>query len=425
MPAVATSRLRLIKQETYSNPDAWGVYLNSGALDMADQAFGVAEIAVGANVSLDTQNFVSDEARHLVLILSGAGGFSVTAPAVDKPYLVINDCAADVTIGPFGGTFATVRAGTAVWYTTNAAGTVGRVIDPTLDKVRPAAGPVDFNGQRAVNGADAVDPTDFTTLQQIEPFADAAAQSAANALASEQATQALYDDFQKRYLGPHPTPPTVDELGDPLEPGAIYYDTVADSLFVYDGADWALIDIPPFASKAQAETGTDNATVMSPLRVAEAFAAFYSGAFVGMQVFTSAGTYTPHAKARSALVFVTGGGGGGPSASGGSAGGTAISRLSALAITAITVGAAGVSGGSATAGGQSSFGSLVIATGGGANGAAPGVGTSGDILLAGGRGVSIDSTPVPGVSFWGGGYGAGGYQGNGAVAGVVVVLEFG
>jgi hypothetical protein len=238
MPAAATSRLRLIKQETYSNPDAWGVYLNSGALDMADQAFGVAEIAVGANVSLDTQNFVNDEARRLVLILSGAGGFSITAPAVDKPYLVINDCAADVTIGPFGGSFATVRAGTAVWYTTNAAGTAGRVIDPTLDKMRPAAGSVDFGGQRAVNGADAVNPTDFTTLQQIGPFADAAAQSAADALASELATEGLYTDFQQKYLGEKASPPSVDNEGDPLIPGQLYFDTTLDQLQVWNGSSW-------------------------------------------------------------------------------------------------------------------------------------------------------------------------------------------
>jgi hypothetical protein len=305
MPAVATSRLRLIKQETYSNPDAWGVYLNSGALDMADQAFGVAEIAVGANVSIDTQNFVSDEARRLVLILSGAGGFSVTAPAVDKPYLVINDCAADVTIGPFGGSFATVRAGTQVWYTTNAAGTAGRVVDPTLDKVKKPAASVDFNGQRAVNVADPVDPQDGLTINYLNTqFVTNPDLGTVAAVADEVRTVAHIQDgtvatdavtdvaaisgeivdlsgitndivqLAGMFVGASATDPATRLDGTPLQAGDYYLNTGGTpTVRVYSGSAWIPIEAVAIASQLEAEAGTNNTKMMTPLRGKQQFTA--------------------------------------------------------------------------------------------------------------------------------------------------------
>jgi hypothetical protein len=394
MPAVATSRLRLIKQETYSNPDAWGVYLNSGALDMADQAFGVAEIAVGANVSLDTQNFVSDEARRLVLILSGAGGFSVTAPAVDKPYLVINDCAADVTIGPFGGSFATVRAGTQVWYTTNAAGTVGRVVDPTLDKVKKPAASVDFNGQRAVNMADPVDPQDGLTLNYLNTqFVTNPDLGTVAAIADEVRTVAHIQDgtvatdavtdvaaisgeivdlsgitadivqLAGMFVGASATDPATRLDGTPLQAGDYYLNTTGTpTVRVYSGAAWIPIEAVAVASKSEAETGSDNSKMMTPLRVKEA----RQGA-VGTEIFTTSGMFTKKDKAAVYLVEVIGGGGGGG-------------------------GGASVVAGSD--GGTTSFGTIVVATGG--------------------RGGGVGNNSLGGVGGGGGGDGGAAITGNNA-----------
>lgn len=59
-----------------------------------------------------------------------------------------------------------------------------------------------------------------------------------NALASEAAAAASYDDFDDRYLGPKATDPTLDNDGDALVVGALYFDTTASRMKVYDGAVW-------------------------------------------------------------------------------------------------------------------------------------------------------------------------------------------
>lgn len=175
MPATYTSRIRALQQEYNTNPESWGGELNTGALQRLDDAFAITEITVGAEVTLTSQNALADQSRSLVLICSGAGGFAVIHPAVDKPYLVINDCSADITMKPSGGTAATIRAGTQVWYHTNEAGTVGYVADMPLNKIKVPAASVDMNSQNLTSLADAVAGTDGTNKAQVEALIAAAA----------------------------------------------------------------------------------------------------------------------------------------------------------------------------------------------------------------------------------------------------------
>lgn len=82
-------------------------------------------------------------------------------------------------------------------------------------------------------------------IQNAEENADAAAASASAAAASESsaassaaAAAAALDSFDDRYLGAKSTAPTVDNDGNALVSGALYYDTAEGSMFVYDGAQW-------------------------------------------------------------------------------------------------------------------------------------------------------------------------------------------
>lgn len=97
------------------------------------------------------------------------------------------------------------------------------------------------------------------------------------------------------------------------------------------------------------------------------------GRYLGTRVFTASGTYTPTAGTNSVVVEVMGGGGGGGNTSttnasqvcvtgGGGAGGYARSYLtSGFSGASITIGNAGTAN---TAGGTTSFGALLSATGG-------------------------------------------------------------
>ncbi len=74
----------------------------------------------------------------------------------------------------------------------------------------------------------------------------AAAGSAASAAASAAATAALWQDFDLRYLGAHPAPPTTgnpnpndpDAERPPVEAGSLYFNTVDQNMYVYDGTQW-------------------------------------------------------------------------------------------------------------------------------------------------------------------------------------------
>ena len=123
-----------------------------------------------------------------------------------------------------------------------------------------------------------------------------------------------------------------------------------------------------------------------------------TGGLLNIQYFTTAGTatYTPTANTSSVIVEVVGGGGG--------------------------------SGTSATAGGTSSFGALVSATGGGAYNS-PGAGASGDLNLTGGQGgrVAASTTVVTSNQVGGvaglcyGNYGFGASQ-SGANSGSIAII---
>ena len=66
-----------------------------------------------------------------------------------------------------------------------------------------------------------------------------AANSASAAAASAAAAAASLDNFDDRYLGPKSSNPTVDNDGEPLVTGALYYRTTAPiGMKVWDGAQW-------------------------------------------------------------------------------------------------------------------------------------------------------------------------------------------
>jgi hypothetical protein len=68
--------------------------------------------------------------------------------------------------------------------------------------------------------------------------ASAAAGSASAALASANAAADTYDQFDDRYLGSKATAPTVDNDGNPLIVGAVYWDTVSNQMFTWSGTQW-------------------------------------------------------------------------------------------------------------------------------------------------------------------------------------------
>ena len=115
MASTATTRNRFNKQGTGDNTGTWGGVLNSQVFDIVDEALdGVTTLTISGNVTLTSQNYVSDQARRRMLKLTGSPGasYTVTIPSVEKFYFVINQCNAAQTIKA-GGVGYSVPAGEA------------------------------------------------------------------------------------------------------------------------------------------------------------------------------------------------------------------------------------------------------------------------------------------------------------------------
>jgi hypothetical protein len=70
----------------------------------------------------------------------------------------------------------------------------------------------------------------------------AAATSAASAATSASSAAETYDNFDDRYLGAKSTAPTVDNDGNPLIVGALYFNSVTGIMGVWSGSAWVAIN---------------------------------------------------------------------------------------------------------------------------------------------------------------------------------------
>ena len=72
-------------------------------------------------------------------------------------------------------------------------------------------------------------------------YVDGVAGSAAAAAASAAAAAASYDSFDDRYLGAYASNPAVDNDGDPLVTGALYFNSVSGTMLAWSGSAWGSI----------------------------------------------------------------------------------------------------------------------------------------------------------------------------------------
>jgi hypothetical protein len=88
--------------------------------------------------------------------------------------------------------------------------------------------------------------------QAAATSATSAATSASSAATSATSAAASYDAFDDRYLGSKSSDPTLDNDGNALLTGALYFNTVLSALKVYSGTTWGLVapDTTNFIDKA-------------------------------------------------------------------------------------------------------------------------------------------------------------------------------
>jgi hypothetical protein len=90
--------------------------------------------------------------------------------------------------------------------------------------------------------------------------ATSASGSASAAASSASAAAASYDSFDDRYLGAKASDPTVDNDGNALLTGALYWNTTSNQMRVYNGSAWEAAYLPAsgYAALASVNTFTAN-----------------------------------------------------------------------------------------------------------------------------------------------------------------------
>lgn len=105
----------------------------------------------------------------------------------------------------------------------------------------------------ASNTATVANNTSISTANAASAMSDAAA-----AAVSAAAAATSYDNFDDRYLGSKAADPTLDNDGNALLTGALYFNTVSNVMRVYNGSSWQTV-----AAAGTLTTGDIGVTVMA------------------------------------------------------------------------------------------------------------------------------------------------------------------
>lgn len=105
---------------------------------------------------------------------------------------------------------------------------------------------IDANGKRVFNLPDPISSGEPVTLGYVQDaFPPSSLESASNAAAAAERAEeaadqaeAIFSDFDDRYLGAYSDDPLTDNQGDALQEGALYFNTTIPVLKVYNGTVW-------------------------------------------------------------------------------------------------------------------------------------------------------------------------------------------
>ena len=98
-------------------------------------------------------------------------------------------------------------------------------------------GNLDLDSNKVVNVGTPTNSGDATNKSYVDGLYSSTVDAAVSAAAAE----AAYDSFDDRYLGAKSSAPTLDNDGDALVTGALYWNTVTGTMYAWTGSAWGSI----------------------------------------------------------------------------------------------------------------------------------------------------------------------------------------
>jgi hypothetical protein len=200
--------------------------------------------------------------RTDVTTVSGISG-NVTTVAGNTSN--INTVAADgADIGTVAGSIASVNTAAAnITDIQNASANAATATTKAAEAATSATNASTSESNAATSASTATTQAGIATTKAGEAAASATA-SANSATASEAAKDAALaalDSFDDRYLGAKASDPTLDNDGNPLVSGALYFNTTDDAMKVYTGSQWVAAYASLSGAVLQANNLSDLANV--------------------------------------------------------------------------------------------------------------------------------------------------------------------
>ena len=215
--------------------DAVSLGYISGQLGVAN---GIAPLDGSGKVPLDhipasaiAEVFVVSTQAAMLALSAGVGDIAVRTD-LNKSFIL--QATPATTLGNWIELLTPTDAVLSVDGLTGAVSLSGSYLNRTTGQL---LGNLDANGHTVTNLATPSANSDAAT----KVYVDAVAGSATAAAASATAAAASYDSFDDRYLGAKSTPPTVDNDGNALITGAIYWNSVSNQMFAWTGSAWGSI----------------------------------------------------------------------------------------------------------------------------------------------------------------------------------------
>jgi hypothetical protein len=196
----------------------------SAAATSATSASASATAAATSAASAATSAGSSETSAIASATSASASASSATAAATSA-----TSAAASATAAATSATSAAASATAAATSATSAAASA----TTAANSVATIAGYATSSANSATAAA--------TSATSAAASATAASTSAASAATSATSAATSYDEFDDRYLGSKTSDPTLDNDGNALITGALYFNSVINAMKVYSGSSWGLV----------------------------------------------------------------------------------------------------------------------------------------------------------------------------------------
>ena len=181
-------------------------------------------------LAITTTQVVNSQAN--MLALTAQTGDVAVRTDVNKSFILTATPAS--TLGNWQELLTPTDAVLSVDGSTGAISLSGTYVNRTTGQL---LGNLDANTHKVTNLGAPTSNNDAATKVYVDTVAGSATAAAASAAAAE----AVYDSFDDRYLGSKSTPPTLDNDGNALITGALYWNSVDGAMYAWTGSAWGSI----------------------------------------------------------------------------------------------------------------------------------------------------------------------------------------